>query len=178
MVAMTRMPPVFGLILAGAFFTGFHPLRAADRLCRNEERCFGLGVSSSAKPDLQYAVGTWPLPRRAKMRAVVGEQLHFEWDSRNEYYAEGEKNWVKRATGLRISWEDPCGGGAPGPWPAQSSDGAASGSFDEVLKDCATGHTIRFKIHSDAIKPKPPEAELEITVAKSGEPAPSPSPKR
>jgi hypothetical protein len=173
---------IWRLAIAGVFFAGIPSALAADELCRNNEKCFGLGVNVTTKPDLQYAVGSWPLPKSAKMRAAVGDKLHFEWDSRNEYYAEGQKNWVKRDTGLATSWEmgdkggspkdkDPCTGEEPGPWKAKTRTGV----FDEVLKDCALGHTFRIHIHSDKIKPKFPEATLEITVVKGPDPAPLPT---
>src|ERR1051326_2192225 len=95
----------------GVFLTGILALTSApkgfafDSLCRNDEKCFGIGASSSAQPDLQHSVGRWPLPKAGKMMAAVGEKLHFEWDSRNEYFNPAQKNWIKGATGLAISWE-------------------------------------------------------------------------
>src|SRR5437870_4956186 len=93
------------------FLTGILGLAAAsnslafDSLCRNDEKCFGIGASTSALPDLQHSVGRWPLPKAGKMTAAAGQKIHFEWDSRNEGFNPAQKTWTKDATGLSISWE-------------------------------------------------------------------------
>src|SRR4051812_14489060 len=133
----------------GVFLTGIVCLLvsvnalALDALCRNDEKCFGIGASTLAKPELQHTVGRWPLLNKNKMTASVGDTLHFEWDSRNEYFDPAQKKWIKGPSGLQTSWEladkggdpkakDPCTGEDPGPWKAQSQ----SGSYKWVLKDC------------------------------------------
>ncbi|HUP58376.1 MAG TPA: hypothetical protein VM598_13040 [Bdellovibrionota bacterium] len=143
------------------------PAHAADPACRNSEKCFALGMTDvTVNPELQHTVGSWPFPRVAKVRAYVGDVLKFEWDSRNEFYSQNQRKWMKRESGLRSVWEtadgskDPCAKAPSRPFNAFGQ----TGRHEEILPACAAGKTYRVRIVSDHIRPKQPDGILELTV--------------